>query len=68
MGSAELNSLVLGLDSKSNKVDGHELQKSFSYKLWRWNLIIKSYFYLGKLDEALEFVQNQEEAVPFTER
>lgn len=68
MGSAETNSSTLGVDSKSKNVDGHELQKGFSSRLWRWNLIIKSYFYLGRLDEALEFVKKQEDSVPSTER
>ncbi|KAI3687798.1 hypothetical protein L1987_81501 [Smallanthus sonchifolius] len=31
-----------------------------SSRLWRSHLIIKSYFYLGRLDEALEFIKKQE--------
>ncbi|KAI3822495.1 hypothetical protein L1987_10085 [Smallanthus sonchifolius] len=31
-----------------------------SSRLWRSHLIVKSYFYLGRLDEALEFIKKQE--------
>ncbi|XP_047330125.1 uncharacterized protein LOC124933733 [Impatiens glandulifera] len=31
-----------------------------SFRLWRWYLIIKSYFYLGRLEEALAFMKKEE--------
>lgn len=31
-----------------------------SFRLWRWYLIIKSYFYLGRLEEALAFIKKEE--------
>ncbi|XP_010274126.1 PREDICTED: dnaJ homolog subfamily C member 7-like [Nelumbo nucifera] len=37
-------------------------------RLWRWRLISKSYFYLGKLEEALELLQKQEQAGLITEK
>ncbi|MFS7896437.1 putative tetratricopeptide-like helical domain superfamily [Helianthus anomalus] len=35
---------------------------------WRSNLIVKSYFYLGKLEEAHEFIKKQENSGLITER
>ncbi|KAM0008904.1 putative DnaJ domain, tetratricopeptide-like helical domain superfamily [Helianthus debilis subsp. tardiflorus] len=38
-----------------------------SSRTWRSHLIIKSYFYLGRLDEALEFINKQESAIPLAD-
>ncbi|KAI3512205.1 hypothetical protein L1887_19474 [Cichorium endivia] len=35
---------------------------------WRSTLIVKSYFYLGRLEEALEFIKKQETSGQITER
>lgn len=35
---------------------------------WRTNLIVKSYFYLGKLEEAHAFIKKQENSGHITER
>ncbi|KAL4560381.1 hypothetical protein LXL04_032531 [Taraxacum kok-saghyz] len=35
---------------------------------WRTTLIVKSYFYLGRLEEALEFIKKQETSGQITER
>ncbi|XP_076939030.1 uncharacterized protein LOC143607474 [Bidens hawaiensis] len=40
--------------------DEADTPTSSSFRLCRSNLIIKSYFYLGRLDEALEFIKKQE--------
>lgn len=68
MDSAKINCSVVGLDNRLNNVDGREVRASSSFRLWRWNLISKSYFYLGKMDEALDYVKIHEEAVDITER
>lgn len=68
MDSAKINCSVVGLENRLNNVDGPEVRASSSFRLWRWNLIAKSYFYLGKMDEALDFVKKQEESVQITER
>ncbi|KAK1429513.1 hypothetical protein QVD17_11722 [Tagetes erecta] len=39
-----------------------------SSRLWRSSLIIKSNFYLGRLDEALEFIKKQENSDSVTKR
>ncbi|KAK6937187.1 DnaJ domain, partial [Dillenia turbinata] len=36
--------------------DGSQIDKISNFKLWQWHLIIKSYFYLGKLEEALSLL------------
>ncbi|KAI8526133.1 hypothetical protein RHMOL_Rhmol13G0285100 [Rhododendron molle] len=41
--------------------DSHSLNASF--RVWRLRLSIKSYFYLGRLEEALDFLKKQEESV-----
>lgn len=41
--------------------DCHSLNASF--RVWRLRLSIKSYFYLGRLEEALDFLKKQEESV-----
>ncbi|KAL8245149.1 hypothetical protein R6Q59_011407 [Mikania micrantha] len=43
----------------SNETD---TSKGSSSWLWRSHLVIKSYFYLGRLDEALEFIKKQEDS------
>lgn len=43
-----------------------ETPTSSSSRLWRSKHIIKSYFYLGRLDEALEFIKKQENSDHFT--
>ncbi|OEL32161.1 hypothetical protein BAE44_0006821, partial [Dichanthelium oligosanthes] len=52
---AERNSLCLCPDkhSESNNLDNN----TCSVKLWRYHLIAKSYFFLGKLEEAHQFLK-----------
>ncbi|KAI3696681.1 hypothetical protein L6452_29158 [Arctium lappa] len=45
-----------------------ETETPTSSSSWRPNLIVKSYFYLGRLEEALEFIKKQETAGHITER
>ncbi|KAL8122224.1 hypothetical protein AgCh_018827 [Apium graveolens] len=68
MDSAKINCSVVGRDNRLNNGDDPEVRASCSFRLWRWNFIAKSYFYLGKMDEALDFVKKQEESVLITER
>nr|CAB3472817.1 unnamed protein product [Digitaria exilis] len=57
--AAERNSLCLCPEehSESNNVDN----SSCSVKLWRYHLIAKSYFFLGKLEEALQFLKKYDQ-------
>ncbi|KAL7169113.1 hypothetical protein ACSBR2_034197 [Camellia fascicularis] len=56
---AEKNFAMVTGDNNIVNVDGLEYKNS-SIKLWRWLLISKSYFYLGRLDEALDLLEKQE--------
>ncbi|KAK1379575.1 hypothetical protein POM88_026319 [Heracleum sosnowskyi] len=46
-----------------NTLDGPEVRASFFFRLWRWNLIVRSYFYSGKMIEPVDFVKNHEESI-----
>lgn len=59
--SAERNSL-------SKNKDGSESIKSYPVNHWRWGLISKSYFYLGRLEEALELLEKHEQLGPIKEK
>lgn len=54
---AELNSDKTETDSQFMNRDYSESLKGSPASLWRWSLTAKSYFYLGKLEEALELLQ-----------
>ncbi|CAK9187686.1 unnamed protein product [Ilex paraguariensis] len=53
---------------QSVNLDSSDLQRSSSFRLWRWSLIVKSYFHLGRLEEALDFLKKQEGSLPVMER
>uniref|UniRef100_A0A5B7BJ91 J domain-containing protein n=1 Tax=Davidia involucrata TaxID=16924 RepID=A0A5B7BJ91_DAVIN len=60
--SAEMNSPASGPDGDLAQLNGSDIQQITSFRLWRWRLIVKSYFYLGRLEEALDFLKKQEES------
>ncbi|KAK3023199.1 hypothetical protein RJ639_043664 [Escallonia herrerae] len=64
--SAETSSLTVGVDSQPTVLDDSDLQKSLSFR--RWCLIVKAYFNLGRLEDALEFLKKQEVSVLIMER
>ncbi|XP_052185716.1 uncharacterized protein LOC127797154 isoform X2 [Diospyros lotus] len=68
LGSAEMNCSVISGDKNLTDLDHIDVEKNLSFRLWRWHLTIKSYFYLGKLDEALDFVKKQEESISTTKK
>lgn len=68
MESAERNSFSNGADGKSEHADGSESMKSYPVNLWRWGLVSKSYFYLGRLEEALELLEKHEQLGPVKEK
>lgn len=57
--SAERNSL-------SKDKDGSVT--SYPVNHWRWGLVSKSYFYLGRLEEALELLEKLEQLGPKKEK
>ncbi|KAG1371172.1 putative DnaJ subfamily C member 7 [Cocos nucifera] len=66
--SAERNSFLAGSDDQLENLDSSGCTKGSLVKLWRWRLISKSYFYLGKLEESLELLRKHEQVKPIGER
>ncbi|KAK9273943.1 hypothetical protein L1049_018755 [Liquidambar formosana] len=60
LGSALKNSPSLGDDGQLANLDGSVLSRGFSFRVWRCRLIFNSYFYLGKLEEALDLLEQEE--------
>lgn len=42
--------------------------KNSSARLWRWRLMSKSNFYMGRLDAALDFIEKQEHLKSINDR
>ncbi|OIV99615.1 hypothetical protein TanjilG_17425 [Lupinus angustifolius] len=63
LGSAEKNSHPLNAGSQVTDPDNSEFSKSFHFRLWRCSMMLKAYFYQGKLEEGLSFLEQQEEKV-----
>ncbi|RDX72341.1 DnaJ-like subfamily C member 7, partial [Mucuna pruriens] len=63
LGSAEKNSYPLDADCKVRNLDSSQLSKGFYFRLWRCSMMLKSYFRLGKLEECLSLLEEQEEKV-----
>ncbi|KAL9143189.1 hypothetical protein ABFS82_14G219800 [Erythranthe guttata] len=64
----ESNFLMSGFNSHSIGFLGSEFKRAPSFKVWCWSLILKSFFYLGRLEEALDFLKKHEELVSVVER
>ncbi|KAK3039625.1 hypothetical protein RJ639_027216, partial [Escallonia herrerae] len=56
---AERNFASLDPTNQSTNADGSELGSSL--RLWRWSLMSKSYFHLGRLEVALDHIEKQEQ-------
>ncbi|KAK7308915.1 hypothetical protein RJT34_05254 [Clitoria ternatea] len=63
LGSAEKNSYPLDADCKVTDMDSSQISKSFYFRIWRCSMILKSYFHLGKLEEGLSWLEEQEEKI-----
>ncbi|KAF6152955.1 hypothetical protein GIB67_039662 [Kingdonia uniflora] len=50
-------------NSAADRYDDSESVKNYPARLWRWCLMSKSYFYLGRLEEAIEWLEKLEQAV-----
>ncbi|ESW28983.1 hypothetical protein PHAVU_002G034200 [Phaseolus vulgaris] len=62
-GSAEKNSYPLDADCIVTDLDSAQLSKGFYFRLWRCSMMLKSYFHLGKLEEGLSLLEEQEDKV-----
>lgn len=59
--AAEKNFISSGTDDQFvDKGDSQTNSHSF-VRLWRWHLISKSYFYLGRLEAALDLLEKLEQ-------
>ncbi|KAI4306742.1 hypothetical protein L6164_029995 [Bauhinia variegata] len=65
--SAEKNCHLLDVgtqtDTQITKLDELQLSKCFYFRLWRCSMVLKSYFYLGKLEEGVSSMEKQQEKV-----
>nr|CAD1840027.1 unnamed protein product [Ananas comosus var. bracteatus] len=64
---AERNTVSCSADGQSKNVNNSEQVKCYP-RLWRWRLISKSNFYLGKLEEALDLLKKHEQVEPIVDR
>ncbi|GMI81599.1 tetratricopeptide repeat 16, DNA J protein C31 [Hibiscus trionum] len=66
--SAEKNSPSLDVSGQLANPDGSGFSKDPTFRIWRCHLIFKSYFHIGKLEEAIAFLEKQEELQSTTNR
>ncbi|KAL8129366.1 hypothetical protein V2J09_018521 [Rumex salicifolius] len=57
--TAEKNFPLLGLINESSNPDPSEFINNHSFRLWRYSFIFNSYYYIGKLEEAINFLEKQ---------
>lgn len=60
---AKSNALPYNFSYQSSELDSAITERSASSGLWCFSKIVKSYFYLGKLEEADSFLKNQEKSL-----
>jgi DnaJ family protein C protein 7 len=68
LGSAEKNSPPVDANGQETSLHGSEFLNKFYFKLWRCRLIFKAYFHLGRFDEGLALLEEQEVKVSITNR
>lgn len=68
LGSAEKNSPPVEASARERSLNGSEILENYYFRLWRCRLIFKSYFHLGRLDEGLAFLEEQQDKVSVTNR
>ncbi|KAL1324521.1 hypothetical protein AAHE18_13G096600 [Arachis hypogaea] len=59
--SAEKNSYPFDGSTQVAYMDNEERSTRLYFRLWRCSMVVKAYFYLGKLEEGLSFLEKQEE-------
>lgn len=63
LSSAEKNACPIAAGCQVTYMDISELSKVVYFRLWRCSMMLKAYFYLGKLEEGLSLLEQQEEKV-----
>ncbi|XP_059429535.1 uncharacterized protein LOC132163311 isoform X2 [Corylus avellana] len=66
LGSAEKNSPPVDANGQETSLHGSEFLNKFYFKLWRCRLIFKAYFHLGRFDEGLALLEEQQVKVSIT--
>lgn len=66
--TAEKNSPPSDSDGQSTNLDGSEFSKDPIFRVWRCCLIFKSYFYLGRLEDAIISLEKQEKLQSLTKK
>ncbi|GMJ15529.1 tetratricopeptide repeat 16, DNA J protein C31 [Hibiscus trionum] len=66
--SAEKNSLSFDSNGQMVNLDSSGFSKDSAFRIWRWQMIFKSYFHLGKLEEAIALLEKQEKLQSSTDR
>lgn len=61
LSAAEKNFVSIGMDRQFVDIGCSESENCSFARVWRWHLISKSYFYLGKLEVALDLLQKLEQ-------
>ncbi|PKA58579.1 TPR repeat-containing thioredoxin TTL2 [Apostasia shenzhenica] len=65
---AEKNGVISVADGRFKETSDFESTESSFVKFWRWRIISKSYFYLGRLEEACELLEKHEKMMPAVEK
>lgn len=61
MEHAEVNASTSGASLQSNKEDNSVNLQFFPLYCWRWLLMAKANFYIGRLDKAFELLKKHEQ-------
>ncbi|KAG0452334.1 hypothetical protein HPP92_024998 [Vanilla planifolia] len=65
---AEKNAVVTESDCLPNDSNHSKSTARSDVRLWRWHVISRSYFHLGKLEEACELIQKHERVKPVIDK
>lgn len=63
LGSAEKNFCSMDAGGEVINLDNSKLPKCLYFRLWRCSVTLKSYFHLGKLEEGLSSLEEQEKII-----
>ncbi|XP_075658269.1 uncharacterized protein LOC142628143 [Castanea sativa] len=68
LGSAKKNSPPMEASALERSLDGSEILENYYFRLWRCRLIFKSYIHLGRLEEGIAFLEEQQDKESVTNR
>ena len=60
LGLAEKNFALDENDEQWENINGFKFERKSFIRVWRWRLISKSYFHMGRLEAALDLLEKQE--------